>query len=305
MNTARNGVVTYNIDLDDEYVRVVVQSVKPDTIIFLGAYDDGHSWQDYHRASAKYISALTNILVSASDLGVKKFIYLSTINVYGFKNFGVVTEDFPAAPSNVKSIIVSQGERLCMEFTQNGKIDATILRFGQIYGDIKSQNLQLDYVIKKCLDALTDGKLIANNQSFPLIHMNDAVIAVYKSSYLDAPSGIYNVCDDATVTDEEICGIISECYADLNIPIERDQRFVAQDYSISGEKFNKSYSFFQKVKFKEGIAAVAAYVRENQAKLSQLKDKAGDTEEEKGRRWAALRYLGKKAIPYTLSGYFP
>ncbi len=274
-------VVTYNIDIDDEYVHFVVQSVKPDAIIYLGAFDDRHLWKDYHRTSAKYMCELTNVLVAASDLGIKKFIYLSSINVYGFKNEGIVNEDTPLAPSNVKSIIVAQGERLCKDFADGNKINAITLRFGLIYGDLQFQSIGSDYILSKCLNALVDRHLTINNQIFPVIHVQDAAIAVYKATYLDGESGAYNVCDDETINDAEICDLILTEYRDMDIELEGDESFQPQDYVIDGTKFKNQFSFFQKTGHVEGIQNLAKYVKQNQYKINKNAAKKTRADDEK------------------------
>lgn len=302
--TRRSGnlrrVVTYNIDLDDAYVQFVVQSVAPDAIIYMGAYDDRHVWKDYHRSSAKYISELTNILVSAADMNVKKFIYLSTINVYGFLNEGILTEETPLSPSNVKSIIVAQGERLCMDFDSNNRISSTILRFGQVYGDLHLKNIRLDYVMQKSLGALNDGKLVANNQRFPLIYVSDAAIAVFKAVTLGDEGGIYNVCDDETVTDRQICECIRDSYDDRDIEIEQDNAYTPQNFSLDGSKFNRDYQFFQKTKYKEGIKNVAGYVAENRQRLNRTLNANAPTEEEEQAR-SVFKTILKRLVPYAES----
>ena len=284
-------IVTYNIDVDDEYVQFVVQSVRPECIIYMGAFDDRFIWREYHRSSSKYVAELTNILVAASDMGVKKFIYLSTINVYGFNNEGLIDEETPLAPSNMKSIIIAQGERLCKEFADNNKLNTIMLRFGTVYGDLQFDAIRNDYVIQKCFNALLDRKLVINNQTFPAIYMSDAAIAVHKAVTLDGDSGAYNVCDDETISDAEICDAILTEYAEYDIELEGDESFIAQDYTIDGTKFKSHYAFFQKTKYKQGIQAVARYVRDNQYRINKHKNQKIQINDEKRDFWFYAKAL--------------
>ena len=289
-------VVTYNVALDDEYLSVVVKSISPDVIVFMGAFDDRHTWRGgYHRASAKYVSELTNALVTAADLNVQKFIYLSTINVYGFKNEGILDENTPLAPGNVKAIIVAQGEQLCSEFANNKTMHSVILRFGSVYGGTKHPDFESDYILNKCYSALSTHKLVENNQTFPLIFVDDAVIAVYKAISLGGDIGIFNVCDDETITDKNICDIIQDEYSALDIARDDDRSYSAQNYQISGKKFKEAYSFYQITKYDDGIRKVARHVQSNQAQLERMHRRVfGKDEEIKG----YLRTMLKRSLPF-------
>ena len=289
-------VTSYHVALDSEYVQHVIKSVSPDAIIFFGAFDDRYNWRDYHRCSAKYVCDLTNILVTASDLNISKFIYLSSVNVYGFDNEGDIDESQELAPGNVKSIIVAQGERLCKDFSDRGRINAISLRFGTIYGDTHFQSIQNDYILKKCLDALVDRKITVNNQVFPVIAVSDAAIAVYKSVTFDGESGPYNVCDSETISDAEIVDIILTEYQDYDIEIQADETFQTQAYNINGEKFKNQYLFFQKVQHRDGIADIARYVRDNLYKFNKIKK--GSAKEEKKSLWFYVKFISKKLLPF-------
>ena len=290
-------VTTYHVALDSEYVQHVIKSVSPDAIIFFGAFDDHYFWPDYHRCSAKYVCDLTNILVTASDMNVKKFIYLSTVNVYGFDNEGEIDETHDIAPSNVKSIIVAQGERLCKDFSDREKINAITLRFGTVYGDPHFQDIHNDYIMKKCLDALVDRKIVINNQTFPVIAVSDAAIAVYKAVSFEGESDIFNVCDSETISDAEIVDIIMTEYSDYGIELQADESFKSQSYNIAGEKFKEQYLFFQKVQHREGIQELARFTRDNLYRLRSKKHDKGD-KDEKRNVWFYLKFLFKKILPF-------
>ena len=293
-----NKIVTYTASLDDEYIQYIIKSIMPDAIIFTGAFDERYFWSDYHRCSSKYMSELTNIIVTAADLEIKKFIYLSSLNVYGFDSSGVVTEETPVAPSNMKSIIVAQGETICENMSESGKINAITLRFGTIYGSTRLDNIQSDYIVNKCYKALVEKKIVVNNQVMPIISVQDVAIAVYKAIYLDAESGVYNVCDNATISDADISDIIIKAYAGLDIEKEEDNKFKRQDYTIDGSKFNSMYSFFQKTNYEEGILATTKFVKENISRFGRSSNRRrGDSDREN--LWFYLKFLGEKLLPYV------
>jgi nucleoside-diphosphate-sugar epimerase len=297
-SSINKSVVTYRTGLDDEYLRYAVKSVMPDVIIFAGAFDERYFWRDYERCSSRYMSDLTNVLISASEMGVKKIIYLSTVNVYGFNNEGTITEETPLAPGNVKSIIVAQGEKICSEMCASGRIDTISLRFGMVYGGTTYGDASSDYILNKCITAIVDRKMTVNNLVMPIITAQDAAIAVYKAIYLEGENGAYNVCDNETISDATISDIILEQYNNDGYEIEllSDDRFKRQEHVIDGSKFNEAYSFFQKTNYKEGILSTANYVRDNEYRFKKKDEKLKP--KEKKNAWYYVKFLAGKFRPF-------
>lgn len=72
---------TYRFNYDNECIGEVFQSVKPDVVIFMGAYDLNFRWVKSRNESVAYTSGLMNIIMSFSALNKGRFIYLSSEEV--------------------------------------------------------------------------------------------------------------------------------------------------------------------------------------------------------------------------------
>ena len=59
----------YDFEYEDDSVKDIFESIKPDMVLFLGAYDTNFSWQRARQDSVHYAAALMNILSAYSVVG--------------------------------------------------------------------------------------------------------------------------------------------------------------------------------------------------------------------------------------------
>jgi hypothetical protein len=105
-----------------------------DVIIHNGSVDLGTSPSgqlDYH-ARCTY-----NLLTAASDAGVPRVVYLSSLSVVArYSPEMQVTECWQPAPySDVKSLGCHLGEFVCREFAREGRMTVVCLRLGEVVGN--------------------------------------------------------------------------------------------------------------------------------------------------------------------------
>lgn len=57
---------TYTFTYDSDSLKEIFESVCPDCILFMGAYDTNFNWNESEREAVRFISAVMNILLSYS-----------------------------------------------------------------------------------------------------------------------------------------------------------------------------------------------------------------------------------------------
>ena len=115
-----------------------------------------------------------NLLMAASEEGVKRFIYASTLRL--FEQHGedwTVTESWRPCPS-VDSFVLSKhlGEFTCREFAREGKINVTCLRLGNL---------------------VTAETAATTESDSSWLEMNDAVTAFQGALTSPSPWDIYHI----------------------------------------------------------------------------------------------------------------
>ncbi len=86
----------------------------------------------------------TRRLLEASVAGgVRRFVYCSTIGIYGHRAPGITREDSPLAPGNIYERTKVSAERLVREFGAERSLPYTILRPADVYGPRDQRLLKL------------------------------------------------------------------------------------------------------------------------------------------------------------------
>jgi nucleoside-diphosphate-sugar epimerase len=83
------------------------------------------------------------LLEASVEEGVRRFVYCSTIGIYGHRAPGITREDSPLAPGNIYERTKVSAERLVREFGVARSLAYTILRPADVYGPRDQRLLKL------------------------------------------------------------------------------------------------------------------------------------------------------------------
>ncbi|HEY0351198.1 MAG TPA: NAD(P)-dependent oxidoreductase [Gemmatimonadales bacterium] len=84
-----------------------------------------------------------HLLEAASQQRVERFVYCSTIGIYGHRAPGVTREDSPLAPGNIYERTKVSAERLVRDFAEQCGLAAVVLRPADVYGPRDQRLLKL------------------------------------------------------------------------------------------------------------------------------------------------------------------
>ena len=170
----------YEFEPDEVAVKYIIHSVLPDAIVFLGAQDDGYDWGN-DRTSTQYAANLNNILIWAKAYGVKHFIYLSSMAVFGENAGEKLTPEQEPKPAGAAGMTAYSGECLCRLY-HDAVTAVTILRFPEVYGPSHFLYEKLNPIEQLCLDGKISGTVRREDPARSMaIYVSDAVDAVYKA----------------------------------------------------------------------------------------------------------------------------
>jgi nucleoside-diphosphate-sugar epimerase len=83
------------------------------------------------------------LLEAAARGGVRRFVYCSTIGIYGHRAPGITREDSPLAPGNIYEQTKVAAEKLVRQFGESGRLPYAILRPADVYGPRDQRLLKL------------------------------------------------------------------------------------------------------------------------------------------------------------------
>lgn len=177
---------------DESTIRAAAEGAE--VIYHLGATMAGQ-WADYFEGTIKGTERLVK---AALEQGVKRFVYASTIAVYGVPSLPKgqrVVESTPCATEDLSPYMKSkiEAEKVILDHVTKDGLSAAILRLGVVYGPGKGSKIsRLGYPVPGGY-----VKVGFNNNELPSVYVDSAVQALLLAGDPARPSGqVYNIVDD-------------------------------------------------------------------------------------------------------------
>ncbi len=181
-NSYRHVFERYNFSYSDENLLLIVESIKPDIVVFMGAYDTNFDWSRERQESVRFTSSLMNLLSACSILENSRFLYLSSQEVYGESYEKNVQESQEVSPKSYKAMAIAQGEEICRNYRKMKGMDTVCLRVDGLYHIPEKGCRENDPCFRMCLEALKTGNISADkSHRFSMIYVNDAVESIYRA----------------------------------------------------------------------------------------------------------------------------
>ncbi|MFH1470206.1 MAG: NAD(P)-dependent oxidoreductase [Candidatus Micrarchaeota archaeon] len=257
----------------------LVERGGKDTVFHLAAaIDESLSEEAFYRIN---VLGTENLLSACRGKAVERFVFVSSISVYGNP------DSLPADEATTKNPITKYGrsKMLAEEVVVRMKkeIPFTIIRPGMIYGP----GFDEGYI--PVLKALEKGKMPIigdGNNRIPLIHISDAVSALLRASEsIDAERRDFNIAGPGYPTQRELFSLaskelgapepkreISLWMANTFLPIaaamygmnfsRENLAQLTRDRAFDCSKIKKAIGFVPKVPIAQGIKEMVTYYRE-------------------------------------------
>jgi nucleoside-diphosphate-sugar epimerase/2-polyprenyl-3-methyl-5-hydroxy-6-metoxy-1,4-benzoquinol methylase len=176
----RNGVQVAPVDLlDRDGLARELSGV--DVVYHLAAAQHEMNVPDQHFRDVN-VDGTRNMIESAIEAGVSRFVHGSTIGVYGIID-GRIDESTPCNPENIYGVTKLEGEKLALSYKQ--KLPVVVIRIPEVYGPGDRRLLKLFKLIgKNKFFMIGSGKNLHH-----LIYIDDLIQAFCLASEKDSAVG--------------------------------------------------------------------------------------------------------------------
>ncbi len=165
-------------DIRDEKNIKKISEINADVIIHLVSLDHHDSEKKPNFVSEVNVQSTWNLLNTCSVNGLKKFIYFSTIHVYGKNQLGFVKESQVATPYNAYGLTHALSEEICNYYQRKTDTDCINIRLSNSYGepvfsDAKCWSLIVNDLTRS---AFINKKIVLNSDGSAIrdfIHFSD------------------------------------------------------------------------------------------------------------------------------------
>ena len=170
-------------DIRNEGIIDQISNLKADVIIHLVSLDHHDSEKKPSFVSEINVQPTWNLLDACTAKGLKKFIYFSTIHVYGKNQNGFVSENQTITPFNAYALTHALSEEICNYYERKTKTECINIRLSNSYGepiflDAKCWSLIVNDLTRS---AFENKRIILNGDGSPIrdfIHYSDICNAI-------------------------------------------------------------------------------------------------------------------------------
>ena len=240
------SVTFYNHDLVNLDSSLDYTCSNIDVIIHLASLDEVECNINYKHACNLNITATIRLFESAIKKKVKRFIYMSTIGVYGSSPTDTVTESTITNPSNVYSITHKSAEDILLNVSKGKNINTLILRLSNsigppLYPSVTRWTLLLNQlcvsmVVSSSINLLSSGRQFKN-----FVTLNKVcccLLFLINLGYDAVTSGVYNLGGEETMRVIDIISLL----------MKSGEEILGFDISLSVDK-DSNYGDFEKFVF--------------------------------------------------------
>jgi len=204
------------------------------------------------------------LLEAARKYHHKRFVQVSTDEVYGDRLTGEFKETDRLKPSNPYSASKASAEMLCMAYQRTYKVPIVITRCSNNYGTHQYPEKLIPFFIKKLLNG---EKVPVYGQGLNVrdwLHVRDHATAIDKVLYEGKEGEIYNVSSNNEHTNLEI---VKRLLSLLNLTEDRIE-FVTDRpghdlrYAIDATKIKEELGWTPKIEFEEGFKEMVEWYKQ-------------------------------------------
>jgi nucleoside-diphosphate-sugar epimerase len=232
------------------------------------------------------VNGTKNLLDACVAAQVKRFVYGSTVGVYGSGAAGVLDEETPACPDNIYGVTKLAAERLVQSYMD--QLSLVIIRISETYGPGDRRLLKLFRAVgDRTFFMIGDG----NNLHHP-IYIDDLTEGLLVSASSDAANGkVIILAGREPLTTKEMVSVIADqlgvSVREFHVPLvpllmvatvigrvfpamgvhppiyRRRMDFFTKNLIFSQEKASRVLEFTPEYSFEHGVYLTARWYQEN------------------------------------------
>jgi UDP-glucose 4-epimerase len=237
-----------------------------DAVVHLAAVADvGAVAADPARADLVNVRGTQFVLEAARQVGVRRFVYASTVWVYGGVNANgtPVDEDTPLVlPSHFYTATKLAGEMYCRSYGSLYELDQTILRFGIPYGPRSRPAAVVPAFVARARSGLPLQIAGDGLQARQFVYVEDLAAGVVAALSESSPSGVYNLVGEESVSVRAIADHVRRLVADVPVVHVEARTADVEMSRVSGERAARDLGWTARTTFHDGLRAYVDWVTE-------------------------------------------
>lgn len=264
-------------DLRQEETIAKIAALNSDVIIHLVSLDHHASEKEPGLVNEVNVLPTWRLLDACTKNGLTKFIYFSTIQVYGKLPNAIIDENYPVNTLNTYGLTHLLSEQICDHYNRKTATNVISVRLSNSYGDpiFQENNCWWLAINDLCKNAFINKEIRLLSDGTPqrdFIHGNDVCKAIYCLINTDVKliNNTYHISSGETVTLMELAQIIKKEFQlryNQSLPIvnpegiinEKNFNFFLEKYTIDNNKL-QTLGYFPDYSLIQGVNELFSYL---------------------------------------------
>ena len=204
------------------------------------------------------INGTLNLLMAASDEGVKKLIYASSSSIYGFNKKLPKKEDMPVEPISPYALSKYTGERYCQIFSEIYNLPTICLRYFNVFGPRQDPNSTYSAAIPKFINLMLEDKQPVvfgdGEQSRDFTYVKNVIEANMLAAKSNISGEVINIACGERISINKVITILNKILNKDIKPIYKKARAGEVKHSLADiSKARNQIGYKPEYKFIEGL----------------------------------------------------
>jgi dTDP-glucose 4,6-dehydratase len=216
------------------------------------------------------------LLDAARSTNIKRFVHVSTDEVYGSISEGSWPEDHPLLPNSPYSASKAGSDLLVRAYNRTHKLDTVITRCSNNYGQYQFPEKVMPLFITNIIEA-KKVPLYGNGLNVrDWLHVDDHCRGIALALTKGRAGEVYNIGGGTELTNVELTHKILKAMGvgeEFIQPVE-DRKGHDLRYSVDISKINKELGYSPQVNFEEGLEQTINWYKNNEAWWKKHKQSA-------------------------------
>ncbi|SCF13247.1 dTDP-glucose 4,6-dehydratase [Micromonospora coriariae] len=207
------------------------------------------------------------LLDAALRHGIRRFVHVSTDEVYGSIDEGSWTETWPLAPNSPYSASKAGSDLLALAYHRTHGMDVVVTRSSNNYGPYQFPEKVIPLFVTNLLDGGTVPLYGDGGNVRDWLHVHDHCRGIALVQQKGRPGEVYHIGGGTELTNRELTGrLLEACGAgwDRVDPVP-DRKGHDRRYSLDTTKISKELGYAPSIDLERGLAATVRWYRDNRA----------------------------------------
>jgi nucleoside-diphosphate-sugar epimerase len=169
------------------------------------------------------IGGTLNMLIAARETRVKRFVFASTVSVYG-DCLTPSDEDAAVKPLSPHAVGKLYGEQMCRLYADLYRLNTVSLRISQLYGPGQQAAGDRATVIPSFFAQMLDDSPVSleggGAQTRDFLHVTDAARGMLLAAEKEAAGGVFNLASGVSISVRELQTMIRKLVSSPHAPIK-------------------------------------------------------------------------------------